>query len=118
MNKIIITQVEDNVVTNIVDTAELVSNGLLVTSIVDNKEDKYVIGCYNETDFNKFDAVEVTADIAPQKYLYDGTTFTLNPNYVEHKTPEQRIAELEKEKEASIKRITDLELAIASMMGV
>lgn len=94
MNKIIITNKADNVIINIVDNANQTPNGLLVTE--GNQE--YILGFYNSELYNKFDNIEVTEDILPQKHCYDGVSFILNPNFADVKTQDEKIVELEQNK--------------------
>lgn len=91
MAKIIITDKSNNVITNIVDTASTVENGLLVKE----GDQEYILGFYKPDLYNKFDNITVPDGVTIQKNCFDGTDFTTNPNYVEYKTADEKIAELQ-----------------------
>ncbi|MDH6351944.1 hypothetical protein [Brevibacillus sp. 1238] len=67
-----------------------------------------------ELDYREVDDNDVPADFGPHKYILDtGGSFGLNEDYVEYKTPEQKIAELEARQAATEEALLQLILSQA-----
>jgi len=80
----------NNVVTSIVNTAVLVSNGYLVT----DSTGEYIIS--TAAFVNVYPEVVVASGIVPQAYLYTSAGgFVANPNYVPYVSTDQKIADLQ-----------------------
>lgn len=104
--KIIITRKNDDVVTNIVNTARVVENGLLVT----DQNGEYIIGFYSEC--NRFDNVETPDTIIPQKYKYTTANgFVEDPTYKPFVSTEDQIASLQAQ-------LLQTQSAVNSLLGV
>jgi hypothetical protein len=107
MLKTIITKKEDNIVTNIIKSAEMVTNGLLVSDNIGT----YIIARIEE-DYNRYDNVETGNNIIPQKYFYTTANgFTLNLDYKPYISPEEEIKSLQS-------RLTATEDAILALMDM
>lgn len=103
--KIMVTRKSDDVVTNIVDTAMVVENGLKVT----DSSGEYIIGFYEEC--NKYDNVDIPDDVIPQKYKYTATEgFTANPNYKPYISIEEQVSNLGQQ-------IANLKLQVIQLQG-
>lgn len=113
MLKTIITRKVDNVVTNIVDTAVMVENGLKVA----DSTGEYIIGCIEEC--NQFDGVETAENIIPQGYTYTvAGGFLAVPGYTPYVPPEQQIAVLQSQVASLQTSLLAAQDAINSLLGV
>ncbi len=89
----------DNVLVDIVDSTEEVSNGIKV--IKGNQEYVYA----DTLNLLEYDVDEIPSLVCPQKYLYENGEFVFNPNY--------RLSV----EEINEQRLADLEIAMAAILG-
>jgi hypothetical protein len=85
----VITQKGTNVIVDIVDSTEVVENGLQVS------KNGYVECVYaNPDQYNVYDVVTIPTEVKAQSHKYDGTNFTVNAAYVPYVDPQQTIHDL------------------------
>jgi len=72
------------------DSVELV---VTATEITVGNPAEYIIGVLNSTNSVVYEGVTAPEDWAGGKYFFDGTTWTLNPNWVDPTPPEELPAE-------------------------
>jgi hypothetical protein len=65
------------------DDAKVITMG--ATSIVVGDPEELIIACHNSSDSTVYESVTAPADWYGNKYTFDGTTWTLDPNWVEPK---------------------------------
>ena len=53
------------------------------TRIVIGDPEELIIACHNSSDSTVYENVTAPADWTGNKYTFDGTTWTLNPNWVD-----------------------------------
>ena len=110
---------------------------IAISSVADKVENGYDMGYYilaepmDRTIYKVYDVAEIPQDIKPLKYCYDGTLFTLNPNYIEPFNGKVELEQLKKENETlgqlvsqgelerleMAQTIANMELEILSLKG-
>jgi hypothetical protein len=106
--KTLITRKTDDVVTNILDTCQVIPNGLQVT---DSTMGSYIIGCVDQV--NVYSNVDIgTTAVVPEKYKYTTSGgLVTNPNYVAPIDTNQQIKDLQN-------GLLQAQAAINTLLGV
>lgn len=63
--------------------------GMEATRIVIGDPEILVVGCHNENDSTLYEGVMPPDDWFGNKYKFDGTTWTLNPDWVDYRDPNE-----------------------------